>query len=224
MVNSYITVDHFGGDVWGNFGYGGNLWNYRVWTRPLTETEIETLPGTLAEENLSSAFYGKWLQDDPITEGAIGYRFGDRMNRVTIPSQVGRSLLRWHYGDRAQSQNHTQRNWQVLVVKTVDTVTQINQQRLAEKTSDKGLNEYHESPQSRFGQMTMDDVASRQRPYKPAQQVESRYRTGRAIVSLSIRQLIRCLQPPAVSQEILKQRLLLGRASRPRPPTGYHQD
>jgi len=168
-----------------------------------------------------SGLYGAY---QAITEGAIGYRFGDRMNRVTIPSQVGRSLLRWHCGDRAQSQNHAQRNRQVLIVKTVDTVTQINQQRLAEKTSDKDLNEYHESPQSRFGQMTMDDVASRQRPYKPAQQVESRYRTGRAIVSLSIRQLIQSLQPPAVSQEILKQRLLLGRASRPRPPTGYHQD
>ncbi len=70
MVNSYITVDYFGGDVWGNYGYGGNLWNYRVWTRSLTETEIESLPGTLAEENFASAFYGKWLQDGSVNEGS----------------------------------------------------------------------------------------------------------------------------------------------------------
>ena len=76
--NSYITVDYFGGDVWGNYGYGGNLWNYRVWTRPLSETEIATLPGAPAEQNLASAFHGKWLQNDAINEGSpIGTKVFD---------------------------------------------------------------------------------------------------------------------------------------------------
>jgi len=70
MVNSYLTVDYFGGDTWGNYGYGGNLWNYRVWNRPLSDEEIFSLPGTLAEDYLSSAFYGKWLQNDSINEGS----------------------------------------------------------------------------------------------------------------------------------------------------------
>ena len=70
MANSYLTVDYFGGDVWGDCGYGGNLWNYRVWNRPLSDEEIFSLPGTLAEDNLAAAFYGKWLQDDSINEGS----------------------------------------------------------------------------------------------------------------------------------------------------------
>ncbi len=196
----------------------------RVFLLYQTERLGETAKGSLIASRQCRQDSGLYGAYQAITEVAIGYRLGDRVNRVTIPSQVGHSLFRWHYGNRAQSQNHAQGNRQVFIVKPVNTVTQIYQQRLAEKASDKSLDEYHESPQSRFGQMTMDNVASRQRPYKPAQQIEGCQRTGRAVVSLSIRQLTQSLQPPAISREIFEQRLLLGRASRPRPPTDYHQD
>ncbi|RLD11810.1 MAG: hypothetical protein DRI44_02720 [Chlamydiae bacterium] len=84
MDNSYVTIDYFGGDVWGNCGYGGNLWNYRVWTRPLAETEIETLPGTFAEENITSGFYGKWLQDSAIAEGGRQSPLGTKVFDVVV--------------------------------------------------------------------------------------------------------------------------------------------
>jgi len=79
MDNSYVTVDYFGGDVWGTCGYGGNLWNYRVWTRPLSEIEIGTLPGSPAEQNLAADFYGKWLQNGAIPEGAVASPLGTKV-------------------------------------------------------------------------------------------------------------------------------------------------
>ena len=88
------TANSFGGSVYGYFS--GQVWNYRVWNRPLAAAEVALLPGATAETNLASALVGKWLQDPPLDQGNTN---GTKVLDATVAGAVAENTYRYQLAD-----------------------------------------------------------------------------------------------------------------------------